>query len=48
MFNGDPACIKVCPAGAITFEEVSMESRLKLIANADKLPGVVSQALGAA
>lgn len=48
LCGGDPTCVKVCPTGAITFEEISLESRLKLIANADKFSGLVKQVLGAA
>ena len=46
--DGDPTCVKVCPTGAITFEEISVDSRMKLIANAGNYSGMVKQALGAA
>ena len=46
LCDGDPTCAKVCPTGAITFEDVSKGSYLKLIENADNIPGLVREALG--
>jgi carbon-monoxide dehydrogenase iron sulfur subunit len=46
LCDGDPTCVKVCPTGALTYEEVSQETYLKLLANADRLPGLVREALG--
>jgi Fe-S-cluster-containing hydrogenase component 2 len=46
LCDGDPTCAKVCPTEAITCEEISKESYLKLIANADCIPQLVKQALG--
>jgi Fe-S-cluster-containing dehydrogenase component len=46
LCDGDPTCAKVCPTGAITFEEVSKETYLKLIENAECIPQLVKEALG--
>jgi Fe-S-cluster-containing dehydrogenase component len=46
LCDGDPTCAKVCPTGAITCEEVSQETYLKLIKNADRIPHLVKEALG--
>ncbi len=46
LCDGDPTCAKVCPTGAITCEEITKESYLKLIANAECIPQLVKQALG--
>ena len=45
LCDGDPTCVKVCPTGALTFEEVSRETHLKLLANADRIPGLVRKAM---
>jgi Fe-S-cluster-containing dehydrogenase component len=47
LCEGDPTCAKVCPTGAISCEEISRETYLKLVANAECLPELVKQALGA-
>jgi len=46
LCGGDPTCAKVCPTGAITCEEITQETYLKLIANAQCIPQLVKQALG--
>jgi carbon-monoxide dehydrogenase iron sulfur subunit len=46
LCDGDPTCVKVCPTQALTFEEVSQETYLKLLQNADRLPQLVREALG--
>jgi Fe-S-cluster-containing dehydrogenase component len=46
LCDGDPTCVKVCPTAAITYEEVSKETYLKLVENADRIPILVKQALG--
>jgi len=46
LCDGDPTCVKVCPTGALTYEEISQETMLKLIANAEKIPRLVREALG--
>lgn len=45
LCDGDPTCVKVCPTGAITYEELSKEAYLKLIQNADRIPQLVRKAL---
>jgi carbon-monoxide dehydrogenase iron sulfur subunit len=47
LCDGDPTCVKVCPTGALTFEELSKETYLKLLENADRLPALVRKAIGA-
>lgn len=47
LCDGDPTCAKVCPTGAITCEEITKETYLKLIANAACIPELVKQALAA-
>jgi anaerobic carbon-monoxide dehydrogenase iron sulfur subunit len=46
LCDGDPTCVKVCPTGALTYEELSKETYLKLIENADHVPALVKTALG--
>ncbi len=46
LCGGDPTCAKVCPAGALTFEDMSKEAYLKLVAAADQIPSLVREALG--
>ena len=46
LCDGDPTCVKVCPCGALTYEDVSKEAYTKLVANADKIPSLVREALG--
>jgi Fe-S-cluster-containing dehydrogenase component len=46
LCDGDPTCVKVCPTQAITCEEISKEAYLKLLENADKIPGLVRKAVG--
>lgn len=46
LCDGDPTCVKVCPTGAITYEDLSKEAYLKLIENAEQIPLLVKQALG--
>ena len=46
LCDGDPTCAKVCPTGAITCEDISKETYLKLVANAECIPQLVKQALG--
>ncbi len=46
LCDGDPTCVKVCPAGALAFEEPSKEAYLKLVACADQIPALVREALG--
>ncbi len=46
LCDGDPTCVKVCPCGALTYEDVSKEAYLKLVACADKIPALVREALG--
>ncbi len=46
LCDGDPTCVKVCPTGALTCEEISRETYLKLVSNADRIPRLVRQALG--
>jgi len=46
LCDGDPTCVKVCPTGAITCEEVSRDTYLKLIEKAERIPQLVKQALG--
>ncbi|MGC8492081.1 MAG: 4Fe-4S dicluster domain-containing protein [Syntrophobacteraceae bacterium] len=46
LCDGDPTCAKVCPTGALTCEEISRETYLKLIRNADQIPRLVREALG--
>lgn len=46
LCGGDPTCVKVCPTGALTYEEVSEETYQKLVANAERLPLLVREALG--
>jgi Fe-S-cluster-containing dehydrogenase component len=46
LCDGDPTCVKVCPAGALTFEDLSQEAYLKLLANADRIPTLVREAVG--
>ena len=46
LCDGDPTCVKVCPCGAISYEEISKETYTKLLANADKIPSLVRQAIG--
>lgn len=46
LCGGDPTCVKVCPTGALTCEEISRETYLKLISNADQIPRLVREALG--
>lgn len=46
LCDGDPTCVKVCPTGAITCEEVSRDTSLKLIEKAERIPQLVKQALG--
>jgi Fe-S-cluster-containing dehydrogenase component len=47
LCDGDPTCVKVCPTGALSFEEISKETHLKLIRNAEQIPRLVREALGA-
>ncbi|MHB8205429.1 MAG: 4Fe-4S dicluster domain-containing protein [Desulfomonilaceae bacterium] len=44
LCDGDPTCVKVCPTGALTYEEVSKEAYLKLIENANRIPLLVKKA----
>ncbi len=46
LCGGDPTCVKVCPAGALTFEDLSKEAYLKLVASADRIPALVREAVG--
>lgn len=46
LCDGDPTCAKVCPTGAITCEDASQTTYLKLIANARCLPQLIEQAVG--
>jgi carbon-monoxide dehydrogenase iron sulfur subunit len=46
LCEGDPTCVKVCPTGALTYEEVSKETYLKLLQNAERIPQLVKEALG--
>ncbi|MGQ9921134.1 MAG: 4Fe-4S dicluster domain-containing protein [Desulfobacca sp.] len=46
LCGGDPTCVKVCPTGALTYEEVSLETYRKLIASADQIPLLVRAAIG--
>ncbi len=46
LCDGDPTCVKVCPAGALAFEDVSKEAYLKLLACADRIPALVREAVG--
>lgn len=46
LCDGDPTCVKVCPTGALTFEEVSKETFRKLMENADRIPVLVKMAIG--
>ncbi len=46
LCDGDPTCAKVCPAGALTFEDLSKEAYLKLLASADRIPALVREATG--
>lgn len=46
LCGGDPTCVKVCPTGALTYEEVSQQTYEKLVANADRLPQLIREALG--
>jgi Fe-S-cluster-containing hydrogenase component 2 len=46
LCDGDPTCVKVCPCGAISYEEISKEAYTKLLANADKIPSLVREAIG--
>ncbi|MBI5247931.1 MAG: hypothetical protein HY912_00420, partial [Desulfomonile tiedjei] len=41
----DPTCVKVCPTGALAYEELSKETYLKLIENANRIPVLVKTAL---
>ncbi len=45
LCDGDPTCVKVCPCGALAYEDVSKEAYLKLVACADKIPSLVREAL---
>ncbi len=46
LCGGDPTCAKVCPTGAITYEEVSKETHQKLVENANRMPSLVKKAIG--
>ncbi len=46
LCGGDPTCVKVCPTGALTYEEISLETYRKLVANAERIPALVREALG--
>lgn len=46
LCDGDPTCVKVCPAEALTFEDLSKEAYLKLLACADRIPVLVRDAIG--
>lgn len=46
LCGGDPTCAKVCPTEAITCEEISKETYLKLLQNAERVPILVKKALG--
>jgi anaerobic carbon-monoxide dehydrogenase iron sulfur subunit len=46
LCDGDPTCVKVCPAGALTYEDLSKEAYLKLLACADRIPSLVREAVG--
>ena len=46
LCDGDPTCVKVCPTGALTYEEISKESYLKLSENANRIPILVKKAFG--
>ncbi|MGC8603048.1 MAG: 4Fe-4S dicluster domain-containing protein [Desulfomonilaceae bacterium] len=46
LCGGDPTCVKVCPTGALSYEELSKEAYLKLLENADRIPSLVRTALG--
>jgi Fe-S-cluster-containing dehydrogenase component len=46
LCEGDPTCAKVCPTGAITFEDLSKEAYLRLLENAGRIPILVKKALG--
>ena len=46
LCDGDPTCVKVCPTGALTYEEISKETYLKLIKNAGQIPLLVKEAIG--
>lgn len=46
LCDGDPTCVKVCPASALTYEDVSQEAYLKLLAHADRIPALVREAVG--
>lgn len=45
LCDGDPTCVKVCPAGAVTYEDISKETYLKLLACADRIPSLVREAV---
>ena len=46
LCDGDPTCVKICPTGALSYEEMSKEAYLKLLENADRIPSLVRTALG--
>ncbi len=46
LCDGDPTCVKVCPTGALTLEDISKETYLKLTQNADRIPALVRAAMG--
>lgn len=46
LCDGDPTCVKVCPTGALSFEETSKETHLRLLENADRIPMLVKKAVG--
>jgi carbon-monoxide dehydrogenase iron sulfur subunit len=46
LCDGDPTCVKVCPSGALTYEEVCSAAYHKLVRNAEQIPLLVKEALG--